>query len=235
MACVLVTRPEGQSASLCQKIKQNGHKAYAIPMLTITPLVPNELQLSDCFIFLSVNAVRYLPIIELPKQAQVFAIGRATHHALIERGIAATATPRQACSEGLLALDCLQDVAGKVVTVVSGVGGRDLLFNELTDRGARCHRLEVYERCPSDVGAELNVLLSSVTLTHVMISSVEGLECFVLLMKDHPQKLQAMTLIVISQRVAERAKALGVKAKVVVSDEASDDGFCRALGGLVNG
>lgn len=229
---VLVTRPAGRSDALCHDIQALGHRAYAIPTLAIRALDLVDVESSDYFIFLSVNAVLHFPDVNLLSGAQVFAIGRSTCQALRERGVEVAAVPDRFCSEGLLELPQLNNVSGKVATIVSGKGGLSILSDGLRERGAKCHKLAVYERYMPDNQDVLVELFERVAVTHVMLSSCEGVVNFVALMQGRLEQLQAVTLIVISQRVAEQVHKLGLKASVIVAKEASDRGLCDALSGI---
>lgn len=103
----------------------------------------------DLVIFLSEHAVR-LGLDALRSQpwfaaAAVFAVGRRTAAALEAAGVAA-GMPATPTSEGLLQLGSLTRVKGQGVLLVSGAGGRDMLGDTLTRRGASVGRFECYRR-----------------------------------------------------------------------------------------
>src|SRR5690606_36810182 len=104
-------------------------------------------------LFLSEHAVRLgLPAIaELPwfGAARVLAVGARTAELLAEQGIGSE-LPAEPTSEGLLALPALERVAGRRVLLVAGVGGRTLLAETLTTRGAVVVRNECYRRVALD-------------------------------------------------------------------------------------
>jgi uroporphyrinogen-III synthase len=155
---VLVTRPAQQAAALTQAIRAVGGAAFEFPALAIEAVPPEALRESlaqlaaaDIAIFISPNAAAFgMAAIRaagaLPASLQVFAVGPGTARALEAQGVGDTVTPDGQDSEALLALPPLQEVAGKRVVIVRGVGGRPLLADTLTARGADVHFLECYRR-----------------------------------------------------------------------------------------
>jgi uroporphyrinogen-III synthase len=77
--------------------------------------------------------------------AQVLAVGRRTAAVLDQHDVRAE-SPGVATSEGLLALPQLARPVGDAILLVGGVGGRTLLSDVLTERGARVMRFECYRR-----------------------------------------------------------------------------------------
>ena len=159
-AGILVTRPAHQAADLCAMIESHNGVAVGFPAMRIQPAchedrVKGILQgAAGIMIFVSPNAVGYalqlLPDAALPPQLTLGAVGKGTARALQEAGYRIDLLPtEQYDSEGLLALPALQDVAGKQVVIVRGVGGRPVLGNKLRERGAEVVYAEVYRRaCP---------------------------------------------------------------------------------------
>lgn len=155
-ANILVTRAKGQAQALVEAIHARGWTCMEFPALKIAPVpqttisehwqaLPN----ADILIFISANAVNIaLPIIDLPEAVQIAAIGATTSAALDALGQTATIAPVDGFnSEHLLEHPALSGpLDGQEIVIVRGKGGREHLKTALTQRGARCHYLEVYER-----------------------------------------------------------------------------------------
>ena len=245
-AGVLVTRPEHQAGEWCRLIEAHGGRALRLPALAIAgpadpgPARQRLARLDDCrlMIFVSPNAVRQglalLPDAGLPPGLQVAAVGDATAAALAAAGRPADLVPETSQdSEGLLALPRLQAVADETVLIVRGEGGRPLLGDTLTRRGARVEYLEVYRRvCPeTDVGP---LLAQWDRVDLVTATSNQILDNLLRLFGEAGRgTLQATPLLVISRRTEDRARSLGwarVWRAAGVSERAILGALCKHLG-----
>ena len=85
---------------------------------------------------------------EFHPRASIFfaAVGQATARELANFGVTAVTAPARFDSEALLALPEMQVVAGKRMIIFRGVGGRELLGEALTARGAVVEYAECYRR-----------------------------------------------------------------------------------------
>ncbi len=237
---VLGTRPAGQADGLCELIEKAHGRPVRFPAMEIVPLdteaarqVLADAASADLLIFISANAVTHaFPLLpdELPLNLPVAAIGEATARRLEEYGLPATLVPRgRFDSEGLLALPPLQDMRGRRVIILRGRGGREKLRTELQARGAEVHYAEVYERrLPRRGAANLlkgwNGLVDVVTVT-----SSEMLDNLMKLLGAEGAALLRQTpLVVLSERMAEHAYALGCR-KIWVTEQAGDRGILQAL------
>ena len=149
---ILVTRPRTQATELVNAIEQQGGRAYCFPVMEIAPFDDNvvqqqaaELQQPDIVIFISRNAVEHG--IQYTHGGKTAVIGPATANAVMAAGRVVDIQPASGFdSEHLLAEASLQDVAGKVVRIIRGTSGRELLAEALTARGATVEYLSVYAR-----------------------------------------------------------------------------------------
>ncbi len=157
---VLITRPAAQAQVFAEAVQQAHGRPVCFPTLEILGPADKaaaqaalaQLDQTDLVIFTSANAVQYaFPLLpeRIPLDLSIAAIGKATAAALEQAGLAPTLTPQQPDSEGLLALPDLQQVAGQRILIVRGNGGRTMLRQTLSARGATVHYAEVYRRqCP---------------------------------------------------------------------------------------
>ncbi len=241
---VLVTRPEPQATGLCQLIEQQGGVALRCPTVVIaeprdwTPAlaVLDRLAEVDLAIFTSVNAVeRAWPLIRerggFPPELGIAAIGPATARALQRLGAPTILIPETGfTSEALLALPRLQQVAGQAIVIVRGAGGRELLAEILSQRGARVAGAEVYRReRPAVDGAMLRERWARGEIGAVVATSSETVRnLFDLLGFEGQHYLQESPLIVASSRIQRLAVALGCQ-RLECARDASDAAILDAL------
>lgn len=241
---VLVTRPEHQAGPLCELIERQGGTAIRCPTLSIEephdwkPALTafGRLGRYHLAIFTSVNAVeRALPLIQKhggwPATLEIAAIGRATAHRLAQTGIKHCLQPiSDFTSEGLLALLEPEKVAGQDILIVCGEGGRPLLGEVLTERGACVDRATVYRRVRPlvDVGALLERWRCG-AIGAVAITSTESLlNLFDMLGKAGQDALRDTPLIVLSARTRQTATELGCR-HLLIASAASDEAIIAAL------
>jgi uroporphyrinogen-III synthase/uncharacterized protein HemX len=249
---VLVTRPVGQAEPLCDLLAVAGYRPFRLPVLDIEFLADSEvfpeelangvqsLDGHDLLIFTSVNAVEGLEralqradLVWPERMPELAAIGAATADRLMASGLPVGIRPTGPyTSEGLLALPRLHAVSGQRVLLVGGVGGRGLIADALTERGASVAVLDVYRRNPHPhpVGG-LEAVLREQAPQAVIVTSVEGLEQLVAFASDQDQRdaLFGLGVVTVSPRVARAARQQGFRAGVVVADEASDQALVAAL------
>jgi uroporphyrinogen-III synthase len=218
---VLVTRPRGQAESLCRLIEAAGGRPLAVPTIEIQPVAdpgPARTLLAqtwDLMVFTSRNAVELALALGYdgtwPGAVRLAAIGRATAAALVAAGRAPELVP---------------------VLIVRGEGGRTLLRDVLTQRGAEVRFAEVYRRVrPAVDPAELiarwptEVGLAIATSDEILLNLVE------MLGDQGRDLLTATPLVVISERTAVTARGLGFQS-VRVAERADDPSIVKALGEL---
>ncbi|MBU1224940.1 MAG: uroporphyrinogen-III synthase [Gammaproteobacteria bacterium] len=140
-------------------------------------------------------------------------------------------TPINHDSEALLALPQLQDMAGKRVVIVRGVGGRALLADTLTARGAEVHFLECYRRVRPQVdAAPLLARWQAGGIDAVTVTSAETLRNLAALLGEAGAPLLAGTpLFAPHEKIAEAARRFGI-ARVI----ATPGGDAGLMEGLLN-
>jgi len=219
---LLITRFAPHAQELVDALAEVGCFSIAQPLLTVVGL--NDPKTLDTFlsehydavIAVSGNAVKYAEynILDAWPKAQYFAVGESTRDKL-----ALACQQQVTCplfrfdSEGLLALDALQNVDGKRILILRGKGGRNLLENTLVERGAEVDFFQTYKRVKLDLdGTDLVNFWQQASINGAIISSVEILnQLFVLVPKEYTSWLCMLTFYVPSQRVANQARLLGVE------------------------
>ncbi|MBL8523779.1 MAG: uroporphyrinogen-III synthase [Betaproteobacteria bacterium] len=222
---VVITRPKAQAEPLGRALRDSGAAVVECPVLEIAPLAasiaPEQLMRASAIIFVSINAVEHgLPVLRDAGSIQagtfVMAIGNATAAALRNAAIERVVSPQQSIdSEGLLALPQLQQVRGQTIILIRGqspTGGRTLIEQTLTDRGAIVTVLECYERRglqPTPAQREaLRTELAQAGQCAVMALSVETLDSLLDSVGDQ-HALKRVPLLVPHPRVGSAAADRG--------------------------
>ena len=242
---VLVTRPAGQADRLCSLIEAAGGEALRLPALEIHELEDTSqleslvaaLETFQMAVFVSVNAVQMgLPFIldrhPWPAGVKLAAVGPTSTRALEHYGLSVDYVPdHEFSSEGLLAIDALQDMHGKRVVIFRGKGGRSKLYDSLMARGAEVVYAEVYQRtCPVIDFQTMLDLLRHGNLDVITVASNESLQNLFHMAGPQGQPLlREKLLLVPGQRQLVLAEQLGFTKTPIVADNASDEAFMEAL------
>jgi uroporphyrinogen-III synthase len=251
---VLVTRPVAQQKALVEAIEVQGGSAFSFPLIQIDPInettqrriLKNQIQQLDNYhvlIFISTNAVQqgaqwihnYWP--QFPVSIAVIAVGPTTAELVTaEFNCQVIHSENGMTSEDLLTLDELNEkqVKGKKIGIFRGIGGRELLANTLTGRGASVDYLEVYRRSAVEYRAsELRELIRQENINVLSITSGESLNLIVQQLGDNKAEFSLLPLLVPSQRIADQAKENGFQ-RVINAYGASELSFIAALESLAD-
>jgi uroporphyrinogen-III synthase len=243
---VLVTRPAGQSEPLCRLIESAGGRALPFPTLEILPAADLEgarallAEPWHLMVFTSRNAVEYALALGFDgrwdQAERLAAVGKATGLALSETGRAPDLVPPERFdSESLVAMPGLADMAGRRVLIVRGEGGRALLGEVLTERGADVRFAEVYRRVRPDLDPGPLIARWSEDVGLVVATSDEVLLNLVEMLGDAGRaQLLATPLAVISERTGQTARGLGFRT-LRVAERAEDAAIVRTLSELAAG
>ena len=230
---ILNTRPEAQAHELNQAIIDAGGEAIAFPTIAIEP-IPTASWLTDLpsldtvsqVIFTSSNAVHcfFAGLTKQrpwPEKIRVVAIGHATAQALEQHHIPVHFIPHHANSESLLELDSLQELNQEALFLIKGEGGRTLIPEVLATRGAIVSVINVYRRIlPQFNPIELTQLWQNDAIDMIVFTSQEAMQnCFDLFGEQARAWLQKKPCVVISPRLAEAARLLGMKNIITATPE----------------
>jgi uroporphyrinogen-III synthase len=241
---VVVTRPHRQAGPFIERATRAGATCIALPALEIDAveldddararLAPDA---HDWVIYTSANAVEAARVsLPRPATARVAAVGRATARALEQLGLQVHAIPDgRPDSEGLLALPAFAQPAGLRILILRGLGGRELLREQLQARGAAVTVGEIYRRRaahadPSVLAAVASALAISPRDLVVAVTSVEVLDALLgLLPPPLADRLRAQPLLLPGERVAEAAHARRWTGPLIVAPSAEDAAMLAAL------
>jgi len=258
---IFATRPLANNPAWTTQLLAEQFSVQELPLLEIVALDGASEQIAktkildldnyQILIFVSQNAVeygmeyvdRYWP--QLPSEQQWLAIGSKTASALRSRLIAidpvqaeaSLATAPSMTSESLLTLPQLHAVKDKKVLIFRGLGGRGMLAEALSERGATVHYCELYSRGIPEKSTRIFAQVNFTDMDIVPVFSGESLGNFVALAKQydlthkHSSKLNEILqvhVLVPSERVLGEAQALGF-TQIAVAENASEQAMLDAL------
>jgi uroporphyrinogen-III synthase len=242
---IVVTRPAQQAGPLAARIRAAGGHPILFPVLEIVdtgdlqPLIDVIDRLDDyqLAVFISPNAVvRAMKQLGIrrswPASLRVAAIGKGSVRELERSGVTGVIAPdRQFDSEHLLELPELQSVAGQRVVIFRGDGGRELLGDTLTARGARVDYVECYRRARPQADARpLLDAWDGNALHAVTITSSEGMRnLYAMVGESGRAQLRGTPVFAPHPRIAAVARELGCSH--VIDTAPGDDGLMEALQG----
>ncbi|MDR5899309.1 uroporphyrinogen-III synthase [Halomonas vilamensis] len=231
MSPVLITRPGERGAVLADAIKRCGFTVEPLAVMQLEAL-PEDPALRNLWLHidqyqkiivvspfaaecLSAAFDRYWP--QLPIGIDYYTVGSATAqtlHAQLEVRVHVPTNGSEDTSEALLALPSLQHVDQQNVLIVAGEGGRTLLADTLSARGANVTRASVYRRVYGPPDDRAQARLTQGNYRALIVTSGEQLQH---LAKWCDQAALNQPLIVSSRRLATLAETLGFRAPTVAS------------------
>ena len=245
---MLITRPTILASRIAKQLAVLGATPFVFPTILIEPSVDRE-QLKTklasllgvyAVIFVSPSAVEITLVdgIKLPYSIKVFAPGLGTAEELNLHGVDNVLTPlRNFDSEGLLQLTDLQavHVNGRRILIFRGNGGRELLREELAQRGAQVEVITTYHRCiPTTPPTRLLELLTEKKVTAISIMSSSAVINLVAQVPalDRKHILFSLPVYASHKRIKAAAEALGFLS--VIETGPGDKGLIAALLNLRN-
>lgn len=225
---ILNTRPSIHAKKLNQVIEQLGGHAVELPLLSIKPFeskiwlrsLPAKI---DILIFISPTAVYYsLKALKTnwPEVKAIYAIGPGTAEALRANQIKVDYLPPEANSTSLSNSYKLRNLDNKVIAIIKGFGGRDILEQQIVEQGGMLVTLDVYKRqCPDNLSENIIKTWNKNDIELIIITSLES---FNNLINNTPSELKTKILttklLVISQRIAKHAESIGM-SNIIVADK----------------
>jgi uroporphyrinogen-III synthase len=241
---VLVTRPEPQAGPLARRLAELGARVYRLPAVELRPSDDRAAQRASLgpldrfhwIVFVSANAVRFgVGLLQERRDLKLAAIGPATATALNHAGFRVALVPAGGYdSEHLLATPEFSSVEAQRILIVRGGGGRELLAEQLTARGAEVSYAEVYERrraqpVPGAVAA-VEAEWQAGAIDVVTATSPELLRSLFEILSPAGRRLLSRTaLLAGGSRIAAVARQIGLEGPLLVAAEPDDAGLVDAL------
>lgn len=252
---VLASRPVEQNIRWRQLLQRAGFAVLDIPLMEIVELTDDEsvqkiksriihLDLYDGVIFVSQNAVAtafdwiedYWP--QLPMAIRFYAVGKKTAEVIEQRvaRLAGSVSGQTTYAEGVMDSEALLaqlmqhgGLDNRKFLICRGAGGRPVLGDELTRKGARVDYCELYRRqLPADAVEKVVQIAFDATRDVLTVFSGETLDNLIAVFKS--AKLSAwrdIPIVVPGKRVAEKARANF--DRIVVAENATDEAMLNAL------
>lgn len=238
-ALVLITRPAGKADNLLASLDDAGIAYTYQPLITTqqVQLKAKDIQLlqqAELIIFVSVSAVTSLQhqLQQVPFNCPVIAVGETTASVLSRWLHCEVVVPEDQRSEGILALPQLQQVQDKLIVIVRGNSGRELMKQTLQGRGANIRYVQSYSRVPLPLdGKMLCWQWQEQQIRCIVVTSNEILQqLFALAPIEQHSWLQHQYWIMVSPRMRDNALALGIMAeKIILADNANDQALLAAI------
>ena len=230
-ALIFVCRPGQAGEQLANSLCDLGINARHTPSLEIESLATTSPDTSyHKYIFISPTAVVSSFTTQrnwLPGEARIIAVGSGTARELTKQGYETVLIPETFSSEGLLAMTELQSVAAQKILIIKGVGGRELLQQALTERGAEVATWSVYRRQPAQIDDNHWQAYADAEFRALTCASVETLAAFEE-QRQARQLSKPQQIYVASDRIADHAESVGYTGIIQVGG-ATNEQFISAL------
>ncbi len=241
---VLVTRPEPQAGPLARRLSALGANVYRLPAVELHPREDRASQRAalgpiDRFhwvVFVSANAVRFgVTLLDGRRDPRLAAVGPATAAALNHAGYRVSLVPHGGYdSEHLLASPEFAHVQGQRILIVRGGGGRELLAEQLTARGADVTYAEVYDRrCARPIPGAVEAVEAEWSRGEIQVvtaTSGELLRCLFEILSPEGRELLARSAVLVGgPRIGAVARQIGIHGPLVVAAAPDDDNLLDAL------
>ena len=172
----------------------------------------------------------YCPFKESPV-GPLFAMGSSTATALEEAGHTLAAIPDTPFNSEAL-VSQLKTVNANSAVVVTGIGGRTYLANELRSMNWAVTEIPCYERIPEDLNTD--VVQQALNACDVLsLTSIESMDALIEKTRTLNDEWKSKPLIVNSTRAVPAARDAGFTGDIRVAVPAGDEGQIEALRGML--
>lgn len=234
---ILVTRAAGQSSEFCQLLQQQGAVAIEMPALEITPpsswfaldeAIAN-LHSFDWLILTSTNGVDYFfrrlqdkgqnP--QILEKVKIAVVGKKTAGSLAQYGLSPDFIPPDFVADSLVEHFPEELANQKILFPRVETGGREVLVQELTAKGAKVAEVPAYQSgCPSSIAPEILEALQQQSIDIITFASSKTVQYFYQLVKDKLtlEKLQEITVASIGPQTSKTCQQLLGKVDIEATE-----------------
>ena len=224
---ILVTRAAGQSSEFCQLLQQQGAIVLEMPALEITPpsswfALDQAIANLDTFnwlILTSTNGVDYFfrRIQDKGKDVSALAgvkiavVGKKTAASLEKYGLFPDFIPPNFVADSLVEHFPEQLPNQKILFPRVETGGREVLVQELTAKGAKVVEVPAYQSgCPTAIAPEVLQALQQRTIDIITFASSKTVQYFYQLVKDNLplDNLEKITIASIGPQTSKTCEQL---------------------------
>ncbi|MDI6783057.1 MAG: uroporphyrinogen-III C-methyltransferase [bacterium] len=232
---ILVTRTRKQASEFAEQLESLGAEVNEFPTIEIIP--PDDwkpvdkaiknLPKYDWVIFTSANGVEkfFDRLAEKKldcrqfKNAQLAAIGPATAEALKEKGFIADIVPSEYRAEGIIEAFAPLDLSRKKILLARALEARDILPEQLKQRGAKVDVVPVYKTI-KPVGAQRAAPDKLKSLDVITFASSSSVRNFVEMFSKEEFKeiISSAAIAVIGPITAQTARELGLPIAIEATE-----------------
>ncbi len=233
---VLVTRPDERGKALVDRLNQAGVVALHLPLLSIeagaelAQLPTNVFLVSKSAVDFADKTLKDIGF-SWRQDLQYFTVGhRTAQHFSCQTECAVRYPITSENTEGVLNLPQMTELTDKNLLILRGNGGRELLREQATLRGATVDTVECYQRTPISYNNEeqTSICIRSGVQT-LVVTSLEILQALIEFVPENEQNwLKNCCLVTVSQRIADVAIQQGWH-HVVVSAGADNQSLLNTL------
>lgn len=235
---ILICRPEPEASRLAHCFREAGADARVLPLIGREPLpetpetrtlIQNLDHYSHVIAVSPYAASLFMALADnwwpqFPMGIRWYGVGRGTAAVLSRHGLSPRMPTSGWTSEALLALPSLQRFSGEKILLVRGEEGRELIYQTLSDRGARVTVLPLYRRYqPHHDATTLDKALLCFLPEAVITLSGETLNNLIALSENTGHNLDKTLLVVPASRVAEQARQAGLNRICIPESLADND------------
>lgn len=230
---ILITRAKEQAFEMSRMISDFGGEAVEFPVIKTIPSrksedfdrAVNQLEIYDWIIFTSVNGVNYffaklmeqgVDIRQMSK-AKIIAVGPKTAKALQEKYLKVEALPQEFVAEGILVSLEDQIKPGQKVLLPRADIARDLIPNQLREKGLEVNEIDAYETVSnSENKEEIIELLKRKKLNVITFTSSSTVKNFLKALKGEntEELLEGVVLASIGPVTTATAVKLGLEVQI---------------------
>lgn len=234
---ILVTRAAGQSSEFCQLLQQQGAVVLEMPALEITPpsswfaldeAIAN-LHTFTWLILTSTNGVDYFfnrlqdkgYNLQILEKVKIAVVGKKTAASLAQYGLSPDFIPPDFVADSLVENFPEQLPNQKILFPRVETGGREVLVQELTAKGAKVMEVPAYQSgCPSSITPEVLQALQEEYIDIITFASSKTVQYFYQLIKDKLSldKLQKITIASIGPQTSKTCQQLLGKVDVEATE-----------------
>jgi len=147
---IVVTRSAAQAEELARPLRERGATPILLPVIGIVPpedpsalaKAISHIDSYDWIVFSSVNGVKALG--KQDCRARIATVGAATRDFAKQQGFTVSVTPESYVAEALVEALGAEDLSGRRILIPTAAVTRDVVREELVQRGARVDVVEAY-------------------------------------------------------------------------------------------
>ncbi|MFB2834824.1 uroporphyrinogen-III synthase [Floridanema evergladense] len=234
---ILVTRAAGQSSEFCQLLQQQGAVVMEMPALEITPpsswfaldeAIAN-LHTFNWLILTSTNAVDYFfsrlqdrgKNLQILEKVKIAVVGKKTAGSLAQYNLSPDFIPPDFVADSLVANFPEELLNQNILFPRVETGGREVLVQELTAKGAKVVEVPAYQSgCPSSIAPEVLQALREKSIDIITFASSKTVQYFYQLIKDKLplDRLQEITIASIGPQTSKTCQELLGKVDIEATE-----------------